>query len=214
MASHYDFPLHEVNSGSFFDQGVLPLPPTEGLSVKINTYNDVDEPRFDPKVHLDLQQPRFIRTFPLFEETTKTPKVDSYKGSCFAYTAPFQVLSQEGIEVLREIIEKNEKALCPPKSMRGAKKGFRGGYYLSPFIRDLQNCRELLDFFGELVGEPLIPHCTFSNVPNVRNMSDDGLQQMIQLSIILDQHKCAQSEGCPSGSLALGLCGLHRRDPP
>jgi len=76
--------------------------------------------------------------------------------------------------VAREIIFRNRKSACSPETMRGAKEGLRGGYYFSPWVRDLQNCQDLLDFFADLVGEPLIPHCTFSNVPHV-NISVPGL---------------------------------------
>lgn len=44
----------------------------------------------------------------------------------------------------------------------------RGLYYSSPFIRDLQNCPELLNMFQEFVGEPLLPHFCFSSSPQVK----------------------------------------------
>ena len=89
--NHREFPLSEVNSGSFFHQGILPLPPTDGLSVKINGYDDVQEPKFDPKVHLDLKKPKFIRVFPEFEKTDRSPRVVDSSGSLFGYSSPFQV---------------------------------------------------------------------------------------------------------------------------
>ena len=53
-------------------------------------------------------------------------------------------------------------------SVRGSKRALRGLYYSSPFIRDLQNCPELLEMFQEFVGEPLLPHFCFSNSPQVK----------------------------------------------
>ncbi len=67
----------------------------------------------------------------------------------------------------KEISLRNLVSSVGPEKIRGTRNGFRGGYYLSPWLRDLQNCKELLDFFEEFIGEPLIPHCTFSNVPHV-----------------------------------------------
>ena len=90
--SHYEFPLHKLNSGSFHHQGVLPLPPADGLSIRINTYEDVpEEPRFNPEIHLDLRRPSYVRLFPDFEKAERAPPVNSSEGSRFAYSAPFQV---------------------------------------------------------------------------------------------------------------------------
>ena len=58
--------------------------------MKVNTYDDVDEPRFDPRLHLDLQHPEYIRLLTDFEKTKKYPKVTDHNGSPFAYSAPFQ----------------------------------------------------------------------------------------------------------------------------
>jgi hypothetical protein len=60
--------------------------------VRINTYEDVDEPRWDPEIHLNLQMLEFVKVFPDFTNMKKTPafKNDS-NGSRFAYSAPFQI---------------------------------------------------------------------------------------------------------------------------
>ena len=87
----YEFPISKENSGSFYDQGVLPLPPPDGMPCKINTYADVPEPKFDPKIHLDLQAPKYVTLFPDCHHTDKAPKVDSHRGSRFAWSSPFQV---------------------------------------------------------------------------------------------------------------------------
>ena len=50
----------------------------------------MDEPRFDPRLHLDLQHPEYIRLLTDFEKTKKYPKVTDHNGSTFAYSAPFQ----------------------------------------------------------------------------------------------------------------------------
>lgn len=100
--NHREFPLSEVNSGSFFHQGILPLPPTDGLSVKINGYDDVQEPKFDPKVHLDLKKPKFIRVFPGFEKTDRSPRVVDSSGSLFGYSSPFQVRTNSLVACLQD----------------------------------------------------------------------------------------------------------------
>jgi hypothetical protein len=90
--SHYDHSLYAQNSGNVCNQIPLPLPNAKGLSIKLNTYDDVEEPRFDPKVHLDLKHPEYIRLLPDFKKTTfPCPRVTDHKGSQFAYSTPFQV---------------------------------------------------------------------------------------------------------------------------
>ena len=90
--SHYGHPLYTVNSGSFYPQDPIPLPPTDGLHVQINTYDDVpEEPKFDPAVHLDLQRPRFIRLLPTYEKSFKFVEPKEGGPSPFAWSSPFQV---------------------------------------------------------------------------------------------------------------------------
>ncbi len=170
MSSHYEHELYKLNAGSVFNQTPIPLPPKDGLAyVKINTYEDVDEPKFDPDVHLDLKKPEFVTLFPDFVKVSATEPTKKVAGemSPFAYTSPFQVLSDEGVRVMREIVLRNEKSAVGPENSRGLKKALRGLYYLSPFVRDFQTCPELMRYFEEITGEPLIPHCLLSNVPQV-----------------------------------------------
>eukprot|EP00095_Tigriopus_kingsejongensis_P003427 maker-scaffold110_size354795-snap-gene-0.15 protein:Tk03427 transcript:maker-scaffold110_size354795-snap-gene-0.15-mRNA-1 annotation:"hypothetical protein" len=166
--SHIQHPIYQENMGLVHHRKLLSLPPQEGLSVRINEYLDVpEEPIFDPKAHLDLQSPKYVRLLKTFEKTQKFPKANADGGSDFAYSAPFQVLSSEGVRVVKEIVMRNEKSAVGPEFARGQKLALRGLYYLSPFVRDFQNCPELADFFQEMVGEKLIPACCFSNVPQV-----------------------------------------------
>ena len=80
----------------------LPLPPSNGLPFKINNYQDVDEPRFDPEIHLNLEMPEFVRIFPNFDSVDRTPPFTlDQNGSKFAYSAPFQVSSKKIKFVLR-----------------------------------------------------------------------------------------------------------------
>jgi hypothetical protein len=104
----------------------------------------------------------------------KTPafKNDS-NGSQFAYSAPFQVFSDEGMDVLRKIIKREEKQGVPPSSARGNKIALRGLYYMSPFVRDLQTCPKLCEHFRQIAGEELVPHPSLCNSPQV-NLSIEG----------------------------------------
>lgn len=68
---------------------------------------------------------------------------------------------------MHEIVLRNEKHYINPETNRGNRNILRGLYYLSPFVRDFQNYRRLIDYFETLIGEPLIPHCLFMNAPHV-----------------------------------------------
>ena len=67
--------------------------------------------------------------------------------------------------MVKQIVER-EKHTCF-SGARGSKRSLRGLYYSSPFIRDLQNCPELLRIFGEMIGEPVLPHANYSSSPQV-----------------------------------------------
>ena len=69
--------------------------------------------------------------------------------------------------MIKEIVLRHEAKAVPPKFARGNKLALRGLYYISPFVRDFQNCQELADYFEELAGEKLVPASCFSNVPHV-----------------------------------------------
>ena len=90
--SHVNHCIYAINNGSTYLQDPIPLPPkSDDLHIKINGYEDVVEPKFDPEIHLDLHKPKFVRLFPDFRKSSETPKVNGKEGSNFAYSSPFQV---------------------------------------------------------------------------------------------------------------------------
>jgi hypothetical protein len=91
MSSHYNHPLYVLNSGKTYHMPTIPLPDPEGMPLMINTYDDVDEPRFNPKIHLDLREPEYIRVLPYFKKAKTCPTVKDHSGTSFAYTKAFQV---------------------------------------------------------------------------------------------------------------------------
>ena len=79
-----------------------------------------------------------------------------------------QLLSEEGVKAINDIIKRESHRAPDTSASRGNKKIIRGLYYTSKFIRDLQNCRELRDFFKKICGEELVPHPSYSNSPQVK----------------------------------------------
>ena len=45
-------------------------------------------------------------TFPHMEKVERAPCVSSRKGSLFAWSGPFQLLSEEGLKVVRNIVRR------------------------------------------------------------------------------------------------------------
>ena len=118
-------------------------------------------------MHLDLGTPKYVRILPNFEKVDKTPEIDPKENrSNFAYSSPFQVFSIEGLKVLKEIIQREERH--GTYSSRGNKIALRGLYYMSPWVRDLQACQKLKKHFKMIAGEELVPHPSFCNSPQVK----------------------------------------------
>ena len=134
--------------------------------------------RFDPAIHLNLEMPDYVRVFPDFKKMKKTPEFfGDAKGSSFTYSSPFQVFSEEGMRVLKKIIKREESLGVPPSSSRGNKIALRGLYYMSPFVRDVQTCKELREHFKAIAGEELVPHPSFMNSPQVSLICSRFLRQ-------------------------------------
>ena len=134
--------------------------------------------RFDPAIHLNLEMPDYVRVFPDFKKMKKPPEFfGDAKGSSFTYSSPFQVFSEEGMRVLKKIIKREESLGVPPSSSRGNKIALRGLYYMSPFVRDVQTCKELREHFKAIAGEELVPHPSFMNSPQVSLICSRFLRQ-------------------------------------
>ena len=121
---HFDHPLYVENAGknrrcldliealrhtgSFCAQSVLPLPPAPGFPHPV-LHQLEDEPRFCPRVHLALSRPEYVVTFPSMARSPRAPSVTpGSRGSLFAWSGPFQLLSQEGLRVVRDIVRREE----------------------------------------------------------------------------------------------------------
>jgi len=82
-----------------------------------------------------------------------------------SYTAPFRVLSEEGVRAFRQVIHDNEKfATCVPSLVP---KCIRGLGYRSNFVRDLNYCAPLLDHLSQCAGIALGPHDMGMNLSQI-----------------------------------------------
>merc|ERR1719206_282714 len=135
-----------------------------GHPYKFNNYSDVDEPIFDPEVHLNVEAPEYVTLLPDYRRAKET------NGGDLAYSQPFQFLSQEGVRVMRKIVTREKPDSGPS---RGCRIGLRGLYYTSPWVRDLHNCSQVLAMISRIAGEPLVPTHHINAAPQV-NFSVPG----------------------------------------
>ena len=149
----------------------------------------VEHVRFDPALHLQLEPPAYVKMLtppdpgqtddcvhypvPLAnsEEPGQQGSARSYATGApipftgLAYTAPFRVLSDEGVRAFRQVIEDNEMhAGCVPSLVP---KCLRGLGYRSSFVRDLNYSQPLLDHLSHCSGIPIGPHDMAMNLSQI-----------------------------------------------
>lgn len=162
-------PVHTENIGrTKLTAPAMPLPlPESGFPIPIRTYSDVDEPRFDPTVHLKPQYPDSVVLLPDFQtidpKIEVIPKVESPDGSQLAFTDTFSLLSKEGVRVVHDIVLREKHRA----HINHRNTELRGLYYLSPFIRDLVTSSVLLEHLEKFIEEPVVPHSLCMDAPSV-----------------------------------------------
>jgi hypothetical protein len=142
--------------------------------------------RFDADIHLQLEPPAHIKMlsasgkeqtdcvqFPVpLSKSEKMGQSARAQGTGnqvpftgLAYSAPFRVLSDEGLNVFRQVIAENEQyagsipALVP--------KCIRGLGYRSDFVRELNYCKPLLEHLSHCAGISLGPHDMGMNLSQI-----------------------------------------------
>lgn len=125
-------------------------------------YDSFIEPEYNPKIHLhhEIFEKRVDHVYLLdgYKVVKKCPTSKSGEASKMAYTAPFQVLSDEGIYVLRKIIEKNKKYGKSFGVGNRTPLSLRGLAFHSKFIKDFNECPVLLKYLSDAAGKELVAH--------------------------------------------------------
>jgi hypothetical protein len=114
----------------------------------------IDEPVFDPDIHLSLTEPDFVVLLDGFQHVPKAPQlskpVAANGESQIAYSGPFRLLSDEGYRVLREIL-KREMAHQISDERHPAK--IRYGGYRSKWLQDFNRCPRILEHLSRIAGD-------------------------------------------------------------
>lgn len=162
--NHWSLPhVEEFTEELFHVEGeMVPLPQDFFFDIATEVEG---EPTFDPAVHLALELPARVALLDSFElhplgpDGSGVPPVTSGAGSQLAFTAPFRLLSHEGVEAVKKIVLREK--VNAHRSHRNF--NLRGLYYRSPFMRTLATDPSLLAFLGKLIGEPVFPHFLLMN---------------------------------------------------
>ena len=112
----------------------------------------VDEPKFDPARHLQVERPDEI--LPLSALGYSEAEIAECPTE-FAVTSVFRVLSDEGAAAMLDVARK--LSAFTTSNARIA-RNVRGGAYRSTFLRDLCLSPELAEAMSEIAGTPLHPH--------------------------------------------------------
>ncbi|KAJ3339795.1 hypothetical protein HDU93_007794 [Gonapodya sp. JEL0774] len=115
----------------------------------------VDPCPFDPAVHLDIVPPEYVVDLHFkkwrLDELPEDPKL--WPG--LAFTAPFKLLSDAGVNTIREILHRSRVAAprvaCKDEMIP---ESYRGLAYVSPFIRDFNRNPVVLDFLSKFALDP------------------------------------------------------------
>jgi len=162
---------HKVNSDLEYFTPIMPVPEfKKGLPYRFNEYSEVpDEPKFNPAVHLVMDTPQYVTRLPDYK---RVKSLEGEEPGRLAYCQPVQFLSEEGVRVMRNIVKREQD----PKgaATRGTRVSLRGLYYRSPWVRDLANSEEVLDYMSSIAGERLVPSHMINSMPQV-NASVPGM---------------------------------------
>lgn len=111
-----------------------------------------DEPHYDAKHHLALELPPQI--WKLADLGYGAKDVERC-ASDVAISAPFRLLSDEGVAAAREVA----LALRDKRENSDRTASYlTGGVYRSRFLRDFSNCPIVAEFVSGIAGTPLLPH--------------------------------------------------------
>ena len=138
-----------------------------------------DEPIFDPNIHLTMTEPDFVVLLDGFQRVAKAPPlikpVATNGESQVAYTGPFQLLSDEGYRVLREILKREMKyqisdARHPAK--------IRFSAYRSRWIQDFNRCPQILEHLSRITGDVQLLPTTLQSSYSHTNIGYAGADQI------------------------------------
>ena len=119
------------------------------------------EPEFDADRHLKLEMPSSVISLAEFGYDRRTREQCP---SELALTAPFSMLSDAGVEALRQIaVSLMELELRTESDADAAYIKSRASAYSSRFVQSLWHCPRLTEFFSDIAGTAIAAHSLLSS---------------------------------------------------
>ncbi|KAJ3334005.1 hypothetical protein HDU93_008275 [Gonapodya sp. JEL0774] len=119
----------------------------------------VDPCPFDPTLHLDVVPPEYVVDLHFKRWRLDELPEDPNKWPGLAFTAPFKLLSDAGVDAIREILRRSRDAAPPvSRSSDMIPESYRGLAYVSPFIRDYNRSPVVLDLLSKFAVDPGLTH--------------------------------------------------------
>jgi hypothetical protein len=118
---------------------------------------------FDPAVHLQIEPPDGVVSDDFVDFPFPLP-VNAEAGFGLAYSKPFRLLSDEGVNALSALIDANKQFA---KSSARIPRCIRGLGYRSKFVRDLNCDPQTVDLLSAMAGKPVAPHGMHMNMSHV-----------------------------------------------
>ncbi|CAF0788546.1 unnamed protein product [Brachionus calyciflorus] len=136
-----------------------------------NKLAEFEKFKYDANIHLDIHLPDYVINLKF--ETLYMKDIDLNKNEDYlrfrkflepglAFTAPFKVFSEEGVKVLREIVEISKSIPQVNFFTKRHPWRIRGIGYMSDFIRDLNECQKLAKLASLFAGTSLSPFTYFN----------------------------------------------------
>ncbi len=162
--------ISEANSEMTYRNHPLPFPSRlpDGYRYRAESIS------FDPNTHLQLEMPTTCVT--LDELGYSQAQI----GDCptdFAVSTAVRILSDEGVEVMREISRHLKQYSVNCERIENM---VRGGVYQSEFLRDFCLCPEVTEFIGEVFKTPVAPHTMPLHLGHL-NFAPDDLSRAVDL---------------------------------
>ena len=149
-----------------------PFPSKNPKQYPLNTETCIN---FDPTLHLaqPLEVPQHIKVLQQNDEAgpgcVKLVQVPSdilrkMHVEDLAYTEPFRVLSEEGVQAFRRVIAENkEMAICTPRNPQI----IRALGFASKFVKDFNESPQLLEHLGKFANAPIAAHPMTTNYSQI-----------------------------------------------
>lgn len=138
---------------------------------------------FDEEMHLQIEPPSTIvdLDFKKLQYPLNQKDLEGYRG--LAFTEPFRVMSDEGISVIKQIVELNKDRF----RQNPRNKPCRGMGHTSEFMKDLVFSPKIIELISNIAQERLAPHNIYMNIAHT-NLGEVGVKHEGKVKKVEEWH--------------------------